>query len=269
MRSTKPVTSWADIRRPYHLFDRASVQVPKRLSDQLIFVAVWQRRSEYHLYELRRGAIAVFLDVMHHHLRSNKKQIRAWHPPSCASGDACGPPPLSLCWGATGRQSRSDGRTTSSRDSYDERNLMPANCPYWKASRCVTPIEGDTGPCTCSASDFKAKCSVYQLTAAQLSGKSTIDAMRDAGVLSPFGSHVAVGSRPTPRSQGNAGLEEGAAGAIAWLLTLPAALVVIWWPLRYYSTWRKIVLSIIALVAAIIVGVVVETIWQKRSSSRN
>jgi len=70
---------------------------------------------------------------------------------------------------------------------------MASNCKYWKGGRCVTPNKGDTGPCSYSASDYKTGCCVFRLTAAQLAGKGTLEAMQEAGALSPFGFYHVVG----------------------------------------------------------------------------
>jgi hypothetical protein len=73
--STAAVRCGARIAAMHHPLDSFSVLVPKRLSDQLIFFGVWQRRPEYRFHELSRRSVAVLLDVMHDHLWSHKEQI--------------------------------------------------------------------------------------------------------------------------------------------------------------------------------------------------
>ena len=75
---------------------------------------------------------------------------------------------------------------------------MASNCEYWTGGRCVTPNKGDTGPCSYSGSDYEAGCAVFRLTAAKLAGKGTLEAMQEAGALSPFAFYHVVGD------QGNA-----------------------------------------------------------------
>ena len=83
---------------------------------------------------------------------------------------------------------------------------MASNCKYWKSGRCVTPNKGDTGPCSYSASDYKTGCCVFRLTAAQLAGKGTLEAMQEAGALPPFGfCHVVGGQENAARPRASSG----------------------------------------------------------------